>query len=102
MGIYRVQLCHLSKLFTVKRIISHPDFSLKTLQFDISILEINGQFQWTDYVRPVCIPSPQFKAEDRAVCMLAGWGNTDEGNDYEMLNYATIPVVGKEKYAFLN
>ena len=94
--IYRVHLYHLSALFRVKDVTVHPDFSRTTLHSDIAVINIIGAFQWTDYVRPVCIPSVGFQVADRAVCAIAGWGDTDV-MDYQMLNYALIPVIDRQR-----
>jgi len=36
-------------------------------------------FEYTDYVRPACLPSQGFKIEHEATCVISGWGKTHQG-----------------------
>lgn len=45
---------------------------------DISLLRMNSPVQFTDYVRPVCLPPPRAPVRHGRLCTLVGWGQLFE------------------------
>ncbi len=60
--------------FNISRIVVHPDYSNVTYDSDISLLEVEGNIQFTKEVRPVCLTSEDFPADHQ--CVITGWGRT--------------------------
>ena len=45
---------------------------------DISLLKMAKPVQFTDYIRPVCMPTPKTEITDGRRCTLVGWGQLFE------------------------
>ena len=67
----------------------HDSYHKRVIYADIALLKMRYPWKFTDFVKPVCLPSQKFDPEDDAICAIAGWGSTD-GNR-QVLNQATIP-----------
>uniref|UniRef100_H0WUQ7 Corin, serine peptidase n=1 Tax=Otolemur garnettii TaxID=30611 RepID=H0WUQ7_OTOGA len=59
----------------VKTIVLHPRYSRAVVDYDISIVELDGDINDTSYVRPVCLPSPEQWLEADTYCYITGWGH---------------------------
>jgi len=70
-------------------ILVHDSYHKRVIYADIALLKMRYPWRFTDFVKPVCLPSHKYDPEDGAVCAIAGWGSTD-GNR-QVLNQATIP-----------
>merc|ERR1711902_118506 len=65
----------------IKFLQTHPKYSPRRYpsgdpnenSHDISIMVTETPFEYTDYVRPACLPSPGFKIEHEANCVISGW-----------------------------
>ena len=45
---------------------------------DVSLLKLHKPIAFTDFVRPVCLPPPDYKIETGRRCTLIGWGQLFE------------------------
>lgn len=54
--------------------LSHPSYRKQFLYDDIGLIRINGNVEFTDYIRPACLANPQTKIDDRV--LVTGWGST--------------------------
>ena len=57
---------------------------------DIALMIVESDFEYTDYVRPACLPSPSFNFK-KGHMIISGLGNTEEGW-VKPMKYATIPM----------
>ena len=59
--------------FSIENVILHPDYDIKTGHNDIAIVKLNQEVEWTDAVKPICLPDSNEDnvGEDG---YLAGWG----------------------------
>ena len=55
---------------------------------------LDEPFQFSDYIKPACLPKASFKPENEARCFISGWGNNEYGRSTEELQWAVIPIVG--------
>ncbi|GFQ68517.1 plasma kallikrein [Trichonephila clavata] len=68
----------------VERIIIYPDvtdqklmdFQLEDLTHDIALMKLNAPVQFTDAVKPACLPKQGFQLKPGTKCMATGWGTT--------------------------
>ena len=59
--------------FSIENVILHPEFDIKTKHNDIAIVKLNQEVEWTDAVKPICLPD--FNEDmDLGDGYLAGWG----------------------------
>ncbi|XP_055327030.1 venom protease-like [Sitodiplosis mosellana] len=66
--------------FIIIERIKHPDFKLPSKYNDIALLRINGPVQFSNYIRPACLP--QTKSIDSHHVIASGWGR---------VNYSSTP-----------
>ena len=64
---------------------------------DISVMVVSTPFEYTDYVRPACLPDTSgfkiTKARERKPrCIISGWGTTEKGQLADDLLYRDIPM----------
>ena len=59
--------------FSIENVILHPEYDIKTGHNDIAIVKLNQEVEWTDAVKPICLPdSNEDNVGDDGY--LAGWG----------------------------
>ncbi|XP_026682422.1 proclotting enzyme-like [Diaphorina citri] len=61
----------------VRRIMFHPSHSCSSFNNDIALLELTRSIQWSDLIRPACLPSGSLDYSEQRVTV-AGWGWTNE------------------------
>jgi len=60
-----------------QKITVHPEYNTDLLVNDIAIIQIVGQFEYTEYVKPIALPSD--KEEQSGDCVVTGWGTVFSG-----------------------
>ena len=60
------------EVFTVKRIIRHPDFNFDTKQNDIALLELNGNVTLSRKVNLACLPPQGTRIPPGTPCIITG------------------------------
>ena len=45
-------------------------------QFDVALLVLSKYVQFSDYIRPVCLPEPDSPDQNLTNLVITGWGNT--------------------------
>ena len=72
---------YLAEKYHVKKIISHPNYSIATAYDDIAIIELDRKVKFSDNVQPAClynkdnVPSSGLK--------ITGWGVTTNSRKYK-------------------
>ncbi|XP_071372593.1 ST14 transmembrane serine protease matriptase a [Centroberyx affinis] len=79
----------------VKQVISHPYYNAYTFDNDIALMELDSPVTYSDYIRPICVPSPQHVFPPGNSVWITGWGATREGG------YAA-PVLQKAQVRIIN
>lgn len=60
----------------VEELISHPKFNSTTFENDIALLRLANPVNFTNYIKPLCLPSNQNTDTSGIVFDFAGWGQT--------------------------
>jgi len=77
---------------TVLKTIIHPDYNARRVMNDIAIMIMKKPFKYTDYVRPACLPSPDFTFNNGRM-IISGTGDTTGNKDLSpTVQYTTIPM----------
>lgn len=64
--------------FTIVERIKHPDFKLPSKYNDIALVKINDPVQFSNYVRPACLPHT--KSINLRHVIASGWGRVNYGS----------------------
>lgn len=92
---------------SVDRNISHPSFNPAdgTLLNDIALLRLASPVQFTDIVRPICLPDIDFYSYD--VCYATGWGQTSAAHSNKIIllllvdiSTSFFEVIGPNRHKF--
>ncbi|KAK4884908.1 hypothetical protein RN001_001179 [Aquatica leii] len=91
-----LQLSHATahtRMYSVKSMRIHQNYSLNTLRNDIALIKIHGLFEWNDYVSPINLATK--KPITRTTCVISGWGtqHQDRAEITDMLYYANISII---------
>lgn len=72
--------------------IVHRDFNLRdrSMMDDIALIRLSRSVSFTDYVKPLCLPT---SAEHKPSLTVAGWGLTENGTKSDVLLKVELPVV---------
>ena len=94
----------------VEAIIEHPNWNRNTLQADIAILILSTTMEYSNGVRPACIPPADFSADRDSpnmttseeqkrgpVCVISGYGDTQGTGDQTVQQETTIPIINNEQ-----
>ncbi|XP_015742837.2 serine protease 27-like [Python bivittatus] len=84
---------------TVKRVISHPDYSGDGSSGDIALVELNSPVHFTDYILPVCLPASSAKFVAGTECWVTGWGHTMSSEDLappKILQAVEVPIIERD------
>jgi trypsin len=91
----------------ISRIIDHPSYDSRTIDYDYSILELAEKLQFSDSVQPIPIPEQGEEVPEGFLLQTLGWGNTLNANEpRDRLRVVVVPKVTLENcirmYAAIN
>ncbi|KAL3290131.1 hypothetical protein HHI36_023496 [Cryptolaemus montrouzieri] len=83
------------ELIPIHKIFIHPGYKNDGFVNDIALLRLKSAVTFSDYVRPVCLPSAKESLEDDVQCTILGWGQLSEvGRIFpDTLQEVQIPVI---------
>ncbi|XP_046959464.1 trypsin, alkaline A-like [Vanessa cardui] len=83
---------HTTNIFLI-----HPSYDRFTVDYDVAILRINGEFSFNNNVRPGRIAGPNYNLADNQAVWAIGWGLIDvSGPSSEQLRHVQIWTVNQE------
>ncbi|XP_049780411.1 CLIP domain-containing serine protease HP8-like [Schistocerca gregaria] len=88
--------------FEIEYAIAHPSFTKDKLQNDVGLVRIRGEAQFTETVKPICLPvgeEQQYMNPNKKRMIVAGWGVTETGTSSSKLLKVTVPVVPVQRCA---
>lgn len=62
----------------VRRVVRHRGFDMRTLYNDVAILTLNEPVEFTETIRPICLPSGANLYSNKNATVI-GWGSLREG-----------------------
>uniref|UniRef100_A0A6P7F9A3 Spaetzle-processing enzyme-like isoform X3 n=1 Tax=Diabrotica virgifera virgifera TaxID=50390 RepID=A0A6P7F9A3_DIAVI len=84
------------RVYTPTKFILHEEFSNRTAVNDIALIELDRVVVFTDFIKPICLPSKDFLYQINDLVTVVGWGLVASGGDYSStLLKATLPLVDK-------
>uniref|UniRef100_A0A3Q0TAB7 ST14 transmembrane serine protease matriptase a n=1 Tax=Amphilophus citrinellus TaxID=61819 RepID=A0A3Q0TAB7_AMPCI len=80
----------------LKQIIPHPNYNSFTFDNDIALMQLDSPVSYTDYIRPICLPSPQHDFPVGEGVTITGWGATREGGSAAtVLQKASVRIINQ-------
>lgn len=78
----------------VAAIHQHPRYDYIEHDYDISILELEDELEFSDAIGAIALPELNQEVEDGADATVTGWGVTDWGGTYpSVLQVVQVPIV---------
>lgn len=81
-------------LYNLKRVTNNPKYEASTVDFDVAVLEIDGEFQLGETQAIVALPAAGDAEPAGSFLTVSGWGNTYEGGYSGALNLRAVRLVG--------
>ncbi|XP_071428892.1 enteropeptidase isoform X4 [Pithys albifrons albifrons] len=82
----------------IDRIIMNPHYMKETKDSDIALMHLQHKVQYTDYIKPICLPEKNQQFLPEINCSIAGWGDIgNEGPTSNILQEAEVPLISNEK-----
>lgn len=80
----------------IEEAISHENYDplKKDQKYDIALLRLNRDVQFTNYIKPICLPPTAFMERKLFV---AGWGKTETGYSSNVKLKVTVPLVDEQQ-----
>ena len=81
----------------VQKMYLHPDYAIAArYDYDIALLELQGNVNFTHYIQPACLPHLKPKLPAGMNCTVTGFGRTTEtGLKSTRLKQAKVPLVSQ-------
>ncbi|NXK13120.1 TMPS9 protease, partial [Herpetotheres cachinnans] len=85
------------KMEKIFRIYKHPFYNVYSLDYDVALLELNTPVQFSNTIKPICLPDNSHVFHEGARCFITGWGSTQEGGLMSKhLQKAAVNVIGDQ------
>ncbi|TKS91186.1 Serine protease 27 [Collichthys lucidus] len=84
----------------VSRFIIHPGFNRTTNNNDISLLQLSSPVTFTNFIRPVCLPSAGSVFDAGTTCFVTGWGSIRDAAALpspQRLQQVSLPIVSNSR-----
>lgn len=65
-------------MIRITHVFLHPQYKDVGFVNDVSLLRLEHEVNFTDFVRPVCLPSKDTSIRDGRMCTVVGWGQLYE------------------------
>ncbi|NWV00866.1 ENTK Enteropeptidase, partial [Upupa epops] len=82
----------------IDRIVFNPHYMKQTKDSDIALMHLQYKVQYTDYIKPICLPENSQQFLPGLNCSIAGWGTIyHNGPTSNILQEAEVPLISNEK-----
>ena len=76
----------------------NPNFSDRTIDYDISILSLISPLPLSQSIQPVALPTLDQEVKEGEISIVTGWGVTHGGGSISsQLQEVKVPIVGNER-----
>ncbi|XP_072282341.1 transmembrane protease serine 5 isoform X4 [Pyxicephalus adspersus] len=83
----------------VEKIIYHQKYDDRSHDYDIALMKLEKPLNYSDSIRPVCLPQYDQDLPAGAECWVSGWGHTHPDNTHmpRSLKEAMVPLISTKK-----
>ncbi|XP_075045727.1 transmembrane protease serine 5 [Mixophyes fleayi] len=87
------------KASAVEKIIYHQKYDDRTHDYDIALMKLEKPLNYSDSIRPVCLPQYDQDLPAGSECWISGWGHTQPDNTHmpRSLKEAMVPLISTKK-----
>ncbi|XP_043927886.1 transmembrane protease serine 2 [Protopterus annectens] len=79
---------------SVQKIIIHKDYNSASKDYDVALMKLRTPLQFTDSIKPVCLPNAEQVFASSQSCWISGWGSTFSGGaGTETVMMASVPLI---------
>ncbi|KAF2900479.1 hypothetical protein ILUMI_05705 [Ignelater luminosus] len=91
-------LCDPVQIVNITEKISHPDYNRLTKSNDIALLRLERDIEYTDFIRPICLPPENSSApKEGTELAVSGWGATEDGSTKSAVKIkVSVPIISNE------
>lgn len=83
------------QMIDISRIIDHPNYSQRTTDFDISLLQLAEALSFTKKIQPIALPNANAEIADGTLCTTSGWGNVFSARSSSFFHSLYFPLIDK-------
>ncbi|XP_064158527.1 transmembrane protease serine 5 [Anguilla rostrata] len=85
--------------YAVDKIIYNKNYNHRSHDNDIALMKLRTPLNFTDTIRPVCLPQYDYDLPGGTQCWISGWGYTqpDEVHIPDTLKEAPVPLISTKK-----
>ncbi|XP_028613480.1 coagulation factor XI isoform X2 [Grammomys surdaster] len=84
--------------FRIQEMITHNQYTAAESGYDIALLKLESSMNYTDFQRPICLPSKGDRNVVHTECWVTGWGYTGSRDKVQnTLQKAKVPLVWNEE-----
>ncbi|XP_064116672.1 CLIP domain-containing serine protease B4-like [Macrobrachium nipponense] len=76
----------------VSKVTVHPRYCRSTHQNDLAVLKLTEKVEYTDRIRPICLPTTDINVEDQ-LAIVSGWGRNEAAKLQSQLHYFQATVI---------
>ncbi|XP_043217010.1 CLIP domain-containing serine protease 14D-like [Amphibalanus amphitrite] len=80
----------------VERLIRHPGYrrTFRGLNNDVALVKLRSDIEYSDIVRPICLPTKKSEVQPSGKTVIAGWGLTEHGgrDGTNVMHYAELNI----------
>lgn len=83
----------------ILRVVQHPEF-YKPIDWnnDISLVQMDRPVEFTEYIKPICLPPPSLVIPDGTPCIVSGWGRSRKGGKIsDSLQEVAVKLMSEER-----
>ncbi|XP_053550126.1 uncharacterized protein LOC128641613 [Bombina bombina] len=99
LGAYKLSLTSRHEVTSsVQSITIHPQYTGPGTSGDIALIKLSSPVTYTEYILPVCVPSPSMTFPEGMECWVTGWGATTSGVNLpypRTLQEVMTPIISK-------
>uniref|UniRef100_A0A3Q3WM59 Peptidase S1 domain-containing protein n=1 Tax=Mola mola TaxID=94237 RepID=A0A3Q3WM59_MOLML len=84
--------------YAVEKIIYNKDYNHRSHDGDIALMKLRTPLNFSDTIRPVCLPQYEYEVPGGTQCWISGWGYTQpEVHSPDTLKEAPVPIISTKK-----
>uniref|UniRef100_A0A3Q1JLJ9 Peptidase S1 domain-containing protein n=1 Tax=Anabas testudineus TaxID=64144 RepID=A0A3Q1JLJ9_ANATE len=84
--------------YAVEKIIYNKNYNHRSHDSDIALIKLRTPFNFSDTIRPVCLPQYDYDLPGGTQCWISGWGYTQpDVHSPDTLKEAPVPLISTKK-----